>query len=442
MFICEQLEKLLLKIIDSSPLIKRLQNIELKLSGSLSEGSFLSRWFFTRENNSSILADIEADVETTVGEAPIFQKHCFKDIHNKPGFTNIQLISENCSCPTCMKYTESRFLDTTPERFLYYIQPFINENGFLMSKMIKARSLEANSYFKDVHVENARMVASFILDKPVTSFVASNFTANLTKATLNFGYYISIKNTMDAKISLDFSFNFKLHWIPDVTNKWLSRHRHKWPPIKMLHDQLKYSYVIAKPSCTEKNNENTIEFRYSFAHIERRIFTLMSDTQRLIYFIFKSMFYKWIIPIDQENIGSYIAKTIMLWIVEEYPPQHVLWKQDLTNIINVIRILFRRLVKHCQRNYLPYFFETEINVFDCMPIKTIELIERNADRIEKHIEIYIPKNIRAIKTLADEVVLIFKVVKSYVKDIDVFRRLMEMYFSPINELDSSQSRLV
>ena len=46
MFICEQFEMLLSKIIESSPLMKHLQVMDLKLAGSLAEGSFYLAGFY------------------------------------------------------------------------------------------------------------------------------------------------------------------------------------------------------------------------------------------------------------------------------------------------------------------------------------------------------------------------------------------------------------
>ena len=359
---------------------------------------------------------METDVETTVGEIHTSRKHCLNDIQNKPGFARLQVISDSCYCPSCMSCPGNKFRDTSPQRVQHYVQHLTDQNGFLLPKKIKRQSLEESARFKDVHVENARMVASFILDKPITAFVASNFSANLTKATINYGYDISIDGIIDARISVDFSLNFKIHWIPDVTYKWLSRQNHKWPPKEMLHDQLKYSYVIAKPSCAEKNNDNSIEFRYSFAQIERRIFSLMSDTQRLIYFIFKTMFYNWIIPINDEMVTSYIAKTTMLWMAEEYPPQHVLWKQDSINIFNTVQILFQRLSLYCQQHYLPYFFVSQINVFDCMSHQTIIYMRNEAENISKNITQYFPNNIEDVKFIGEQAVNLMKRFEPMIDD--------------------------
>ena len=79
------------------------------------------------------------------------------------------------------------------------------------------------------------------------------------------------------------------------------------------------------------------------------------------------MFYKWLHPIDPDNITSYIAKTVMLWTCEKYPPDDTMWNEDLNSTVNVLRNLFKALHNALKESFLPYYFIPEINIIEHIP---------------------------------------------------------------------------
>ena len=427
---CWHSHQIFSKVIRKSHVVRNPPLFSLTIAGSLAEGSILARWFLPQKN-LSFFPNFEADMEWTFGELSSSLKHCVEDIRNKSGFIKVQVEYDNCYCPNCIKYKDDIIHIKSPNEISAYINTFTNHNGFLMPIKIKEKSRQNGRYdgTNTKYLENVSLIYAMMTNKAIQSVAVSNMFSQLTKATYSYGFDIGIDSTIQARISVDFSFNIKIHWIPEVTHKWLSRHHNKWPPIDMLHNELKYSYVIAKPSCAEKNNENTIEFRYSFAHIERRIFSLMSDTQRLIYFIFKIMFYKWIIPINEEMITSYIAKTTMLWMAEEYPPQHVLWKQASVTIFNTVRVIFQRLSTYCQQHYLPYFFVSQINVFDCMSHQIIIYMGSKAEKISNNITQYFPNNIEDVKSIGEQTINLMKRFEPMIDDgsfIDILDKIFHI----------------
>ena len=133
----------------------------------------------------------------------------------------------------------------------------------------------------------------------------------------------------------------------------------------------KNSFVIAKPSFEEKHKNDTTELRYMFSHIEKEISLARSPNQNLVYLIFKSMFYRYIIPIDEENISSYIAKTTMFWMCEKYPKNHNFWEDNSSTIKNAVVQLFIELLKTIQNGFLAYFFIPEINILRNIQLETL-----------------------------------------------------------------------
>ena len=76
------------------------------------------------------------------------------------------------------------------------------------------------------------------------------------------------------------------------------------------------------------------------------------------------MFYKWIKTIDSEVISSFIAKTIMFWVCEKYPPEHRIWQKK--SCVGTLNHLFCELLSALEEKNLPYYFIPHINVIDMM----------------------------------------------------------------------------
>ena len=218
------------------------------------------------------------------------------------------------------------------------------------------------------HTSGFRAAIAALTNSPYNEVTIAERYENITKSTVKVGFNVYIDKVLSAKLSTDLSYNIRLEWKPDVMKRWENRKKH-WPNNSELNEELKYGYVIAKPSDTEKNNPYTTEFRYSFAHIERKLVSLQSDTQRLFFLIFKSMFYKWIVPIDEDKISSYIAKTIMLWTCEKYPPHDNLWSIDghPESIHRSVQFLLRNLHEAFFTKHLSYYFIPEINILENIP---------------------------------------------------------------------------
>ena len=156
--------------------------------------------------------------------------------------------------------------------------------------------------------------------------------------------------------------------------------------------------------------------RYSFAHLERELVLKRSSDQGYIYLIFKFMFYKWVKPIDSETISSFVAKTIMFWASEKYPPDSKMWQK--ASSIYAVTYLFRELLSALEKNYLPYYFIPCINVIekvnDTLRMKLISKIEEILCNTER----FIPTDVSTVVKISQEILVILKAVNQLLKFFD------------------------
>ena len=206
----------------------------------------------------------------------------------------------------------------------------------------------------------------------------------------------------------------KLTWWPTIAQEWKSRDRN-WPSPTEIEKISRFCYIINKPSPIERDNEETVELRYSFTHVERGLVCMRSRHQNKVYLIFKIIFLKWIKPLDPEHISSFVAKTIMFWACEELPPDHEMWNEDLDSMLTSLSYLFLQTKKAFEKHNLPYFFMHTVNVIENIPKDIANIVSVKIGELLKHLEDYLPfpmdKELEALKELAH-------VVKSSIKVFD------------------------
>ena len=330
----------------------------------MNEKSFSSKFYLPDEHFEDLIhRDVEIDLEETIMVLPFAYKHCLIEMKTKVGFVKIR-VKEECECTKCLsrrpeKQTKERAND---------LKEYSSNKTYLRHHNLKKVLLSKISYTKKDYISGIRAILAAVTGNPYNEITIAERYEDITKSTVKVGFNVYIEKVLSVKCSLDLSYNIRLEWKPDVMKRWENRKRH-WPNNTDLIKELNYGYVIAKPSYAEKNNPFTTEFRYSFAHIERKLVRLQSSTQRFIYLIFKSMFYKWIVPIDEDNISSYIAKTVMLWTCEKYPPHGLLWNIDghLESIHRSLQFLLQYLSEAFCNKHLSYYFIPEINILGNVP---------------------------------------------------------------------------
>ena len=102
------------------------------------------------------------------------------------------------------------------------------------------------------------------------------------------------------EFSIDNAIIFKTGWWPKIYEEFKTRDR-AWPEYSIMNELLNSCNIISKPSDKEVGDEETLEFRYSFAHLERTLVMLRTQQQNHIYLVFKVLFTKYVKPLSMSG---------------------------------------------------------------------------------------------------------------------------------------------
>ena len=100
---------------------------------------------------------------------------------------------------------------------------------------------------------------------------------------------------------------------------------------------------------------------------------LLSTNQRTLFYTAKIVFKKWIQPLSDVYLPSFLVKNTMFWIYEQAPPEDHLWK-FLSNkdFLTTLHYFFTKLRKYFREGFLPYYFIPEINLLEGVPKEILE----------------------------------------------------------------------
>ena len=367
------------------------------ITGSTYEGALVARMF--RSVNGNAAREFEADIEFLVAELPISCKNIVEDIPDKTGFAKVRMtrgllqkvlaqsgwnVNARLVQVICSGFSENGYLKP------YFLKKVLREE--ISKKFDSGYLLYAlESLFSTSTGKNAKLVLA---------------PTRITKATVmsDLGVYIDGKDI--ATLSWDLSTVIKLNWWPDRAREWILRER-IWPSKAVISDLTKLSYLIMKSSnAPSSKNDTSFELRYSFAHLEKELVMKRSPSQAYVYLVFKSMFYKWIKPIDSEVISSFIAKTIMFWICEEYPPEHRIWLKN--SCVDTLNHLFSKLLSDLEEKHLPYYFIPSINVIDKIDDSVRIKMVSTVKEIVSDTDSFIPGNVIEVIEVSQELLSILK----------------------------------
>ena len=407
--LCKNIESLTLEVLFVWNKLEKQQPAaqrNTRVAGSIVEGGGMARifqksTFFPDESNR----EAEADIEIIMIEVPYNMKHIVRDIQGKPGYVNVRAGQELLEHA---KEIGWKITDTTRQE----MNDATSGHGWLKTYKIKEAALKRMPVTEKTAKKLEPIVADVLNKK--TEDVSITTTQVITKSSVQSDIMISINALPFLKVSYDMVTLLKLTWWPTIAQEWKSRDRN-WPSPTEIEKISRFCYIINKPSPIERDNEETVELRYSFTHVERGLVCMRSRHQNKVYLIFKIIFLKWIKPLDPEHISSFVAKTIMFWACEELPPDHEMWNQDLDSLLTCLSYLFLQTKKAFEKHNLPYFFMHTVNVIENIPKDIANIVSVKIGELLKHLEDYLPfpmdKELEALKELAH-------VVKSSIKVFD------------------------
>jgi len=173
---------------------------------------------------------------------------------------------------------------------------------------------------------------------------------------------------------------------PRVAAEWTTRDR-LWPHQSVIDGIVgKGAHLVAKEFCHED-----IDWRLSFSVAEINLATRWSPAQHFVYFVFKSLFYKFVKPLsvdlvdpfapasssNKKHLASYTAKTVMMWTSESVDRSR--WTEDDDGECLTVLLLALQSAFECRT--LQHYFVPSVNLLQGVPdvlasrvVDTIEFI--------------------------------------------------------------------
>ena len=392
------------------------------ITGSNSEGGAMSRLF--KPTDGHISRDIEIDTELMLLDIPVSHKNLVEDISDKKGFVKVRF-TDNILRNLLVKGNWK----VEKEDYIKYLS-FLFEDGYVRPYFLK-EALRRKLIINDP----TRNILEVLLSGSIGKNVNLVFRRpKLTKATVEISVDIYVDKNYVCNWAWDVSTVFRLNWWPDIAREWVFRKRN-WPNKTFVNEFTKTAYLITKSSVEPNLEKDVTELRYSFSHLERELVSRRSADQNYIYLIFKSMFYKWIKPIDSDIIYSFFAKTVMFWACEEFSPDQKIWQKD--SCIHALNYLFRELLSALEKSHLPYYFIPSINVIEKIPgnlrIKMISIVKD----IVCVTEMFVPANVNEVIVVSQEMLSMVKSLNKVMKyyNYEFFKALYSVY---VNKNQPSQ----
>ena len=412
----------LLAALQESSKFQNIRNDEgldnIAIAGSTYEGGMLARIF--NPVKGCVSREIETDLEFTLLDIPASHKDIVEDIPDKKGFVRIRIKDD-----LLWKFSIKSNWDV-------YKKPFeecrnvICQTGYFKPNVMKETvklNIDLNS-----SPASQQNVKTFLSASTEGKINLKYNTPKITKATVQGDLDIYFDEKVICNVAWDISTLIRISWWPDVATEWVFRKRN-WPSKAVIESLTKISYLITKSSVDPSSENDTSELRYSFAHLERELISRRSLNQEYIYLIFKSMFYKWIKPIDSETITSFITKTIMFWVCEEYSPKNRMWRKK--SCIRTLNYLFRQLLSALEVNHLPYYFIPSINVIeainDTSRLKMISVVKEILYNTEK----FVPNNVDEVIEISLEMLNVAVSVNLVLNCFELLRRSLKLFVKTI-----------
>ena len=201
---------------------------------------------------------------------------------------------------------------------------------------------------------------------------------------------------------------------------WKERER-LWPDLNLLAEELSVSYLIAKTTREERSNSEATEFKYSFSHIEHKIFSLFSTNQRTVYYTAKVIFKLRIKPLSDVFFTSFLVKNALLWICENHIPNDELWDFDNDQgFFRVLIFLFSRLKDDVQKGFVPYYFIPEVNLIKGIPGNLLKDALKILDAVTMNVSKYIPAETETVHNWLEKTSNVFHEIIDIIETTRVY----------------------
>ena len=224
----------------------------------------------------------------------------------------------------------------------------------------------------------------------------------------------------ESTISFDNVSCFHCPFWPRIASEWKTRER-QWPSQEQVQMVLDAGcFVVAKPF-KQDSPESFLDWRWSFSSAEISIANFRTDSMKFCYFIFKSIFYRFVKKESEDGkyLPSYIAKTCMLYASEKLGES---WFENNSTAYCIISLL-QNLRQSLTSGIVPHYFIPKLNLLTGMPQGVIKrAVSTLTDLLEHPTEYFIfhAGNLERIKEIKKEVEELYSLAKSSVNPLQHF----------------------
>ena len=233
-----------------------------------------------------------------------------------------------------------------------------------------------NTFSRDVEVLGA-IINSFSITEDIQNEWENlrNFSYTvskclLSKSNMNYLNKSSTAILKETVVSFDNVSSIYCKFWPNLASEWCTRQR-----LYPSHDMIKKiaqagCYVVPKK---RENSSNELDWRWSFSSAEMLLAQTRTSTMKYCYFIFKSLFYKYLkFKVNNKSLPSYVAKTCMLYVSESHSEDWWGTMDDLSKVANCVQELFKFLCKGLCNSVLSHYFIPGINLLADIPTEILK----------------------------------------------------------------------
>ena len=231
-----------------------------KIAGSIFEGAGISRLFKPNETfPDGLNREGEADVEVVILEIPETLKGCVHEIQNKPEYVNVKADDSILELATELGWNINK-------KKRDELLEIISDDGWLKTYKMKELSLKRNPVTKRT-TKKLKSIIAFVLKKKFDE-ISITVDQAITKASIESNIMLYVSGQPFYNISYDSVTLIRLSWWPSIAQEWKDRKRN-WPSQSFIYRISNICYIINKSSPEEKENQETLEMRYSFIFCSR-----------------------------------------------------------------------------------------------------------------------------------------------------------------------------
>ena len=313
-------------------------------------------------------------------------------------------------------------------------------NGYLLPFRLKEACLEKLRFNDFDHL--MEIAFAYALNRRSQDISFTNKNQGVNKSSVKLERTLNIDKVSYVSLSFAMVQLIGLKWWPKIASEWKARKRN-WPERENVINELtKESFIIAKPTHDEILNCDTNELRYSFSHVEKKLVGIRSRYQNMTYLIFKCVIYKWLPSIskDQDQIKSFLGKTVMFWVCEtKNKEDQTFWKEYYHSLLDFLRYLFTETLKYFEAGFMPYYFILKINVIESVSVATQNKVIHKIQVILQNMEYILPSLTEIEEWSSDMIDITRSLIKltvdvSHQSWIPIFRRNPKIASEKINLL--------